>query len=179
MHVSRNWITLPTGRQSCGFEVAWRQLRDCIVCRSKDGTNQPWRRGSGEIRAWLVINLNLILLIEGIWLTGFGSRYVSTADDERMSEIEQDFEVVRGEQLYWFLAWLLQVYWILTCPKLGGERHLEVEEIRRSSKGFRPDGPGSCTPCFSFAFGGPSVQSGELTIPKIYKITRDNTEKER
>ena len=38
----------------------------CIVCRSKDGTNQPWRRGSGEIRAWLVINLNLILLIEGI-----------------------------------------------------------------------------------------------------------------
>ena len=30
----------------------------------------------------------------------FGSRYVSTADDERMSEIEQAFEVVRGEQLY-------------------------------------------------------------------------------
>ena len=28
-------------------------------------------------------------------MTGFGSRYVSTADDERMSEIEQDFEVVR------------------------------------------------------------------------------------
>ena len=29
----------------------------------------------------------------------FGPHHVSTADDERMSEIEQAFEVVRGGQL--------------------------------------------------------------------------------
>ena len=50
----------------------------------------------------------------------------------------------------WLLGWLeagnctdfwlgsLHVNRILTCPKLGGERHLEVEEIWRSSGGFRP-----------------------------------------
>ena len=50
----------------------------------------------------------------------------------------------------WLLRWLeagnctdfwlgsLHVNRILTCPKLGGERHLEVEEIWRSSGGFRP-----------------------------------------
>ena len=30
----------------------------------------------------------------------FGPHHVSTADDERMSEIEQVFEVVRGGQLH-------------------------------------------------------------------------------
>ena len=30
----------------------------------------------------------------------FGPHYVSTADDKRMSEIEQAFQVVRGGQLY-------------------------------------------------------------------------------
>ena len=30
----------------------------------------------------------------------FGPRHVSTADDERMSEIEHAFEVVRGGQLH-------------------------------------------------------------------------------
>ena len=30
----------------------------------------------------------------------FGPHHVSTADEERISEIEQAFEVVRGEQLH-------------------------------------------------------------------------------
>ena len=58
----------------------------------------------------------------------FGPHHVSTLDDERISEIEHAFEV----------PWLLHVYRLLTCPKLGGEQHLEVEEIRESCGGFRP-----------------------------------------
>ena len=67
----------------------------------------------------------------------FGPRYVSKADDGRMSEIEQAFQVVRGGQFYWF-SLAPHVYRLLTRPKLGSERRLEAEEIRRSSGGFRP-----------------------------------------
>ena len=43
---------------------------------------------------------------------------------------------------------------------------------------FGRDGPGKLHAlCFPFAFGGASVQSGELTVLKPRKITRDNTEK--
>ena len=88
----------------------------------------------------------------------FGPHHVLTADDERMSEIEQAFEVVRGRQL------------------LGGARHLE-REIRRSSGGFRPRRSWKlhalCSSLLSFAF------KGELTVLKPRKITRDNTEKQR
>ena len=44
---------------------------------------------------------------------------------------------------------------------------------------FGPDGLKLHALYFSFAFGGTSVQSGELTVPKPRKITRDNTEKRR
>ena len=37
----------------------------------------------------------------------FGPHHVSTADDERISEIEQAFEVVRGRQIHLFLASLI------------------------------------------------------------------------
>ena len=66
------------------------------------------------------------------------------------------------------------------CSKLGGERNLEVEEIRRSSGGFRPRRSWKLHAlCFYLAFGGASVHSGELTVPKPCKITPDNTEKRR
>ena len=67
----------------------------------------------------------------------------------------------------------------IICPKLGDERHLEAEELRGSSGGFRLSRFWKLQAlCFSFAFGGASVQSGELTVPKPCKITRDNTEKQ-
>ena len=85
----------------------------------------------------------------------FGPHHVSTVDDERISEIEHAFEV----------PWFLHVYRLLTCPKLGGEQHLEAEEIRRSCGGFRPWRSWKLRAlCFSFAFGRASVQSGELTV---------------
>ena len=40
------------------------------------------------------------------------------------------------------MAWLLYVYRILMCPKLGGERHLEVEKkFGEVLEAFGPDGP--------------------------------------
>ena len=93
--------------------------------------------GSGEIWARLVIYLNCNTVSRRLMIDLFSPHYVSTADDERMSEIEQAFQVVRGGQLHWFFAWILQLYRLLTHPKLGGERRLEAEEIRRSSGGFR------------------------------------------
>ena len=89
-----------------------------------------------------------------------------------MSEIEQTFEMVRGGQLHWFSAWFLHDYRLITYPKLGGEQRLEAEEIRRSSGGFRPGRSWKLHAlCFSFVFGGVSVQSGKLTV---HKITRNN-----
>ena len=88
--------------------------------------------------------------------------------------------MVRGGQLHRFLAWLLHVNRLLMSPKLGGERHLEAEEIRRSSRGFWPRRSWKLHAlCFSFAFGGAVVQSGELTVPNSFKITLDNIEKQR
>ena len=60
--------------------------------------------------------------------------------------------MVRGGQLHRFLAWLLHVNRLLMSPKLGGERHLEAEEIRQSSRGFWPSRSWKlhalcCTPC--------------------------------
>ena len=61
---------------------------------------------------------------------------------------------------------------------MGGEGHLEAEEIRQSSGGVRPGRSWKLHAlCLSFFFGGASVQSGELTVPKPRKITRDNIEK--
>ena len=67
----------------------------------------------------------------------FGPHHVSTVDDERISEIEHAFEV----------PWFLHVYRLLTCPKLGGEQHLEAEEFGEVVEAFGLDGPGSCGPC--------------------------------
>ena len=118
-------------------------------------------------------------LIEGVWSTTSVHIMCRPRRDERRSEIEQAFEVVRGGQLHWFLAYLLHVCRILTCPKLGGEWHLEAEEIRRSSGGFRPRRSWKLHAyCFSFAFGRASVQSEELIASKLRKITRDNPENE-
>ena len=86
--------------------------------------------------------------------------------------------MVRGGQLHRFLAWLLHVNRLLLSPKLGGERHLEAEEIRQSSRGFWPSRSWKLHAlCFFFAFGGAAVQSGELTVPNSSKITLDNTGK--
>ena len=108
----------------------------------------------------------------------FGPHHVLTADDERMSEIEQAFEVVRGGQLHWLFSLALSVYRLLTYPKLAGEWHLEAEEIRRSSGGFQPRGSWklhTLYSSFALSFRGASVRIGELTVPKPRKITRDNT----
>ena len=52
---------------------------------------------------------------------------------------------------------------------------MEGEEIRRSSGGFRPRRSWELHAlCFFFAFGGALVQSGELTVLKPRKITRDS-----
>ena len=47
-----------------------------------------------------MINLNFNTVNRRLMIDLFGPHYVSTADDERRSEIEQAFEVVRGGQLY-------------------------------------------------------------------------------
>ena len=75
-----------------------------------------------------MINLNFNTVNRRLMIDLFGPHHVSTLDDERISEIEHAFEV----------PWLLHVYRLLTCPKLGGEQHLEVEEIRGKCGGFRP-----------------------------------------
>ena len=86
---------------------------------------------------------------------------MSTADNERMSEIEQAFEPE---------AWFLHVYRLLTCLKLGGEQHLEAEGIRQISRGFLSGRSWKLHAlCFSFAFGMASVQSWEFTVPKPAK----------
>ena len=85
------------------------------------------------------------------------------------------------------LASLLHFFFLrlLACPRLGGERHLEAEEIRRfffftlfftlSAQAVLE----VTRPVFFLTFGGASMQSGELTDPKPSDITRDNIEKRR
>ena len=45
-------------------------------------------------------NLNFNTVNRRLMIDLFGPHHVSTADDERRSEIEQAFEVVRGGQLH-------------------------------------------------------------------------------
>ena len=47
-----------------------------------------------------MINLNFNTVNRRLMIDLFGPHHVSTADDKRMSEIEQAFEVVRGGQLH-------------------------------------------------------------------------------
>ena len=47
-----------------------------------------------------MINLNFNTVNRRLAIDLFGPHHVSTADDNRMSEIEQAFEVVRGGQLH-------------------------------------------------------------------------------
>ena len=47
-----------------------------------------------------MINLNFNTVNRRLMIDLFGPRHVSTADDKRMSEIEQAFEMVRGGQLH-------------------------------------------------------------------------------
>ena len=109
---------------------------------------------AGEIWARLVINLkyntvNRMLMID-LWST-------SCVDGRWGANI--------GNRAG-FWASLLHVNRLLTCPKLGVERHLEAEEIRRSSEDFRPRRSLKLHAlCFSFAFGVASMQSG-INRPK-------------
>ena len=47
-----------------------------------------------------MIYLNCNMVNRRLMIDLFGPHYVSTADDERMSEIEKAFQVVRGVQLH-------------------------------------------------------------------------------
>ena len=47
-----------------------------------------------------MFNLNFNTVNRRLMIYLFGPHHVSTADDKRMSEIEQAFEVVRGGQLH-------------------------------------------------------------------------------
>ena len=51
-----------------------------------------------------MINLNHKTVYRRSIIDQFGPHHVSTADEERMSEMEQAFEVVRGGQLHRFLV---------------------------------------------------------------------------
>ena len=96
-------------------------------------------RVKSELGWWLI--WIVIRLIDDLWST---SSVQIVCRRRMMSECRKSsrlFQVVRGGQLHWLLAWLLHVYRLLTRPKLGGERRLEAEEIRRSSGGFRPRWP--------------------------------------
>ena len=124
-----------------------------VFFRLRNGSSKTvmWRAGlyrlstdtlcAGVGRAgWILSSVSdeFEMLIEGVWSTSSIYIMCRRPSDERRSEIEQAFEVVRGGQLHWFLACLLHFCRILKCPKLGGEWHLEAEEIRRGSGGFRP-----------------------------------------
>ena len=126
--------------------------------------------GLGEIWARLVINLNFNTINRRLTIDHFGPHHVSTVDNERMSEIKQAFEAVRGGQLHWFLAWFLKIYRILTCLELGRERHSQTEEIQRSSGGFRSRRSGKLHALsFSFVFGMAWVQNCRINRPKTPK----------
>ena len=89
-------------------EVQWLpRLSKHIYLHGKD---RPYRDTRYTVNRRLMIDF-------------FGPHHVSTADDERVSEIEQTFEVVRGRQLHWFLSWFLRVNRLLTRPKLGSGRN--------------------------------------------------------
>ena len=47
-----------------------------------------------------MIDLNCNTVNRRLMIDLFGPHYVSTADDERMSEIEQAFQVVKGGKLH-------------------------------------------------------------------------------
>ena len=76
-------------------------LRGGLVCTVFRTTHYAlvWG-GSGEMWAWLVIYLNCNTVNRRLMIDLFGPHYVSTADDERMSEIEQVFQVVKGGKLH-------------------------------------------------------------------------------
>ena len=76
-------------------------LRGGLVCTVFRTTHYAlvWG-GSGEMWAWLVINLNCNTINRRFMIDLFGLHYVSTVDDKRMSEIEHAFQVVRGGQLH-------------------------------------------------------------------------------
>ena len=109
-----------------------------MVCRSKDGTNRP---SPVTILTLPFGNRKKILANRNEALSNSNWKLKLNLKLKLSMEIEQALEVVRGGQLQWFLAWLLHVYRLLTCPKLGGERHLEAEEIRWSPGGFRSRRP--------------------------------------
>ena len=68
---------------------------------SFDQHTTHWR-GEGLVKSefLLVINLNFNTVNRRLMIDLFGPRHVSTADDKRMSKIEQAFEVVRGGRLH-------------------------------------------------------------------------------
>ena len=109
-----------------------------MVYRSKDGTNRP---SPVTILTLPFGNRKKILANRNEALSNSNWKLKLNLKLKLSVEIEQALEVVRGGQLQWFLAWLLYVYRLLTCPKLGGERHLEAEEIRWSPGGFRSRRP--------------------------------------
>ena len=116
-----------------------------------------------------MINLNFNTVNRRLAIDLFGPHHVSTADDERMSEIEQAFEADNCTDFwlgsYTFIDFQLTRSWemsdIWKRKKFG-----EVLEA------FGPDGPRSCT---RSVFPLP-LEGQELTVPKPRKTTR-NTEK--
>ena len=96
------------------------------------------QNGSSKIvigEGWFVPSFNRNTVNQRRMIDYFGLHHVSTADDKQVWELIQAFEAVRGGQLHWFLAWLIHVYQLLKCLKLGGEWHLKGEEIGQSSGG--------------------------------------------
>ena len=51
-----------------------------------------------------MINLNCNTVNRRLMIDHFGLHHVSTANDERMSKIEQAFEVVKGGQLHLYFC---------------------------------------------------------------------------